>query len=918
MGAIDTTSLGRAVSLLGQLATERSKDPVAMNDFAVALVAAADQWNDAMAYLRALDVLGRAIAIDSGRPEIRYNYALLLERLHLRASAQAAWLEVAKTEPIKEWRLEAQRHAAARLSAESSFSWGDSTAGHLAAQYGEDSAAALAARDPLAARDFALRGWSQWAEELSRGQAARAVAIERQVASVGSHLAEAGLDGSLRLDAGELNACRRGREHLARLGGAINLHLAGGYDDAAGELSVIERGLRSHDCPLWRWTAFYRASAELNRSRYDVADRALDDAIVHTRASEPALMGKLVWAQGVTQLRRGHYEMAAKLYRESHGWLERSHEEESVGGVSYLLTEALLFAGRIREASDEAIVGIKRLAPFRRSGYLNNHLTNVGVIARQSGLTFAALSIADEVVVTSRGVGRPQVISWALRNRARDFLRLGLLRKARTDLRAARSVAEGMRPGVGRDRILADIDLTLAEALRGSDPDSARVLLSDVVTTYRRLNLANHLPTALTQAGLHALAQGDTVSGAMSLRAALSLVEQQGRRFESNDLRVSLASSVDSVYDALISLELARQNPLAALDLLARAQMMPWIGLTSVSVPKSKNAPDWRNSIRADEAVLAYVLLPTKVGVWVGRGTLWQYRDLPSSRHGLDSLVSMVAAVDGRPAMSRIGLQGLYATLIRPVEPLLTGATRLIVVADRALTRVPFAALWDAESHRFLIEDREVVSLPALELLAGKHAEWRKPKGAYVYSGMSTLAGLAPLLGAQAEAGEIAAAYRTRAQTRGTVLNELEKARGMVFHFAGHAVNDQERPERSFLALEDTIRLTAAAISASTLQQLPLVVLSACSTQGTVTNGRGGANGLASSFLVAGARAVIGTQWDIEDEQARKFQRQLHEELRAGKMPGEALRSVQMSHLSDPDARASAPSVWGAYALSGR
>src|SRR5262249_55421578 len=123
------------------------------------------------------------------------------------------------------------------------------------------------------------------------------------------------------------------------------------------------------------------------------------------------------------------------------------------------------------------------------------------------------------------------------------------------------------------------------------------------------------------------------------------------------------------------------------------------------------------------------------------------------------------------------------------------------------------------------------------------------------------------LPGAEREARRVAAVYHDAtlltdsAAGHNAVLSSLRTA--TVFHFAGHAVFNGDRPELSYLALaaprtdDDPGILEAREISRLHLSNLKIVVLSACQTLSSHNSRTGAAAGLAASFLRAGAPAIV-------------------------------------------------------------
>jgi hypothetical protein len=144
--------------------------------------------------------------------------------------------------------------------------------------------------------------------------------------------------------------------------------------------------------------------------------------------------------------------------------------------------------------------------------------------------------------------------------------------------------------------------------------------------------------------------------------------------------------------------------------------------------------------------------------------------------------------------------------------------------------------------------------------------------------------------------------------TRARVLDLARDAR--VFHFAGHGVLDPGQPWDAHLRLADDERLTLADVLVAR-PALGVVVLSGCETGRAAALSRIESVGLPAAFLVAGSRAVLATEREVPDDQARRFVSRFYAAGGADR-PGPAFRqAVAETHAAgDP--------VWSAFHLFGR
>ena len=234
----------------------------------------------------------------------------------------------------------------------------------------------------------------------------------------------------------------------------------------------------------------------------------------------------------------------------------------------------------------------------------------------------------------------------------------------------------------------------------------------------------------------------------------------------------------------------------------------------------------------------------------------------------------------------------------------------IIIVPDRSLFKIPFAAL-ENESGKFLSENfriRIVPSLTILKLIQDSPADYHSQTGALIvgdpdvgevlYKGrrektprlpcareeaemIGGLLGVQPLLEKQA--------------TKQAVLQRIHSV--SLIHFASHG--DAERgeivlspqiPTDGKLPQEEDYLLTMTEISRDRLRA-KLVVLSCChSVHGQIR--AEGVVGIARAFLGSGARSVLVALWAIEDRATKQFMSRFYEHLARGENASESLHQA--------------------------
>jgi len=250
-------------------------------------------------------------------------------------------------------------------------------------------------------------------------------------------------------------------------------------------------------------------------------------------------------------------------------------------------------------------------------------------------------------------------------------------------------------------------------------------------------------------------------------------------------------------------------------------------------------------------------------------------------------------------------LAALYDAVIRPVEAALTGARRIIVVADPLLEGVPFAALYDRGARRHLVERTAVAMASSASSLV---RDDRPPRASFVVAiGLPTGAETAGLPESEREVQEVARLYdqavsiAPRHATWSAFTRAISSAAVDVVHIAGHAERQQGAGDAALLFAGGSgsvlQRISWKSIGAAPAIGAEVVVLAARETLRRPDSANTRALTLAEAFAGAGARDVVGTLVPITDRDARELFGALHRSLVAGDDAVDALRHAQLQAL---------------------
>ena len=378
-------------------------------------------------------------------------------------------------------------------------------------------------------------------------------------------------------------------------------------------------------------------------------------------------------------------------------------------------------------------------------------------------------------------------------------------------------------------------------------------------------------------------------------------------------------------------------------------------------------------------AVLEYVVGPARAPTTLfvvtrrtTRATLLPSIDsLTDAIDRLDALVEQNAPIDA-PARE------LGGALLGRATGALPGAlprrvTRLVIVPDGPLYRVPFAAL-RLPSGRAVVERYAIAIAPSATVIA---TLWHRPRRVGIARVLAfgdpilpheaiaetiseddptaaatgvargtpdtTAVGLIADTAVSADrdaaaaldrAGELprvpwsadeaalvgsfgtGSVVRLRADASAAYLARARLDSFAVVHFATHAVIDEASPARSALALAPGGGYTGF-VDPGDLELLrlhaDLVVLSACRTaRGAIVAGEG-VRGFAAPLLAAGARGVLVTQWSLNDRGAVPIVYAIYRGIAANLPIAEAVRRAELAALE----RGAPVRAWAAFTVTG-
>ena len=329
--------------------------------------------------------------------------------------------------------------------------------------------------------------------------------------------------------------------------------------------------------------------------------------------------------------------------------------------------------------------------------------------------------------------------------------------------------------------------------------------------------------------------------------------------------------------------------------------------------------------LAANDALVTYLSAPDRLYIFTVRRSGIGARVVPVDARALSDRVrtarQLLAGGSSNPS-TLTALGELYDLLMAPeiAGPTHEAVEQLIVVPHASLDGVPFAALWNRRTGRYLIEDHVVSYSPSAALMTGRAQRFSPIRDLVAFAPLpDSLPGterevraihdLVP--GSQLAIGRAATEQRVRAAL----------ASAHPIHIASHGAHNDQNPLFSRMTVGQAVDSTAPNDGQLEVREVlglhtesPLVFLSGCETGVTTTAAPFTEDleegSLAHAFLVAGAANVIATLWRVDDDDAAQVVRLTYQRLARGEAPAAALAGAQRVALHRNQRW-----TWAAYAV---
>ena len=643
-------------------------------------------------------------------------------------------------------------------------------------------------------------------------------------------------------------------------------------------------------------------NAYLYQSRYP---EALENYEASLRAAQEGKFDDLAalrWNNiGTVHYFAGNYAAAWGAYEEAAQVVSR-HETEAWARKAYtttLVNKATIRQrlNRYREALQLYQLVRQQIAkdPLSSAGPVADAqlLANTGALYRRLGDPYKALQAEEEALrLFERAQYRDGILGTLSSIAMTTFQDLDDRVKARRLFKRILEAAQQAKST--REETVARLNLGEIDLVENRR-DEAQAGFSLCLEAARRANLAEEEWRALFGLARLALAQNERRRAVVLLEQAAAKIADIEQRIQPGKERIGFLIDKRQALDLLIELRLGENKfDDSLLELIESSH--------SRSLRTRRTLPGLATLQRSITAGTTVLL------TWTGpqRTALIPLTRDTARIYWLEAGTRSRAV---RSYLARFPDSPFFPPLAARLESIaeVQAARRLLVIPDQWLGSIPWASPASARESAVQL----LPSVTLLELESKQLFRWpwqptslavavAQPDPQFIAADGNDLPPL-PLVAAEAE--ELSrrlpgknVLLKDKSATKAAVLAAMP--RFAVLHIAAHSVADPADAGHSRLLLQDA-PLFASELAGLPLDQLELVVLSACSSaQGEMIAGEG-LEGLTSTFLKAGAANVVGTLWPVPDQIAAQWSKAFYQHLGASE-PLEVAVAMANRAIDDP------------------
>lgn len=934
-----------ALRLLEEQAHRYPQRADIQSDLAAVWLARSRISGDPFDFIKALDAADRAVRLNSALPEAWFNLAIAAESLFLPTTVVRAWVSYLSLDEGSSWAWEARaRLAKARGPTERQL-WSEQRLRleHAVSRKIDKDLDEAVRRFTLLTRiwteDELLPRWARAELEKKGAKAEQLLSTIRRLAA--QHERVTG-DAMLWESVEAIDSAHgSGRGKLALghyLYGEGRQAHARHDTEKAEELFLQASGfLKQGNSPFALWSDLSIAVCRHEKRDSEEALARLDGLIRQIDLDRHrALAARSHWIRGLVQFAKSEPTLSLQEFKKALDLLKRSNAPEDEGAIHYLIASNLSYLGNREVAWQhlyKALAAMPRTVQERR---LFTAYDEAGTVLAKAGEPRASLYFRDEVIALSRAIQELDLIGLghAYLRRAESRFQAGDTTRAKTDLRRARGFAERIGSASFRKAVIAEIDVAEGEIAVATSPGRALYFFDSALAYYLRFGAYYDLPRIYLGRYSALMEAGQVEEAADDLAEGIEQYELVRERVGDETSRVSYFDQAQQLFELMVKLQVEAGRPKTALEYAERERAR---NLLDLRANARGLRPIGAHPLQADElairlpkgvTLVEYVSLPDYLLAWVIREKKIAHFKLNVKLQDLNGWVQSVREdlILGHHQRSIGKLEDLYDSIMRPLASDFGEGKLLVIVPDKALFGLPFAALRDRATGRYLVESRAVSISPSASFYveglslegSGGVLDSVLAVGASEFDRVA-FSRISSLREVESEATAVAGVYHKATLLLGAEATKrrfvAEAGRHEVIHFAGHTLSVPESPLSSMMLFSSSGSGDSGALHASDIYHLDLkqarvVILFSCSTGLSQVGNSDGRLGLVRPFLARGIGTVVAALWDVRDQRAIDLGVAFHRQLKVHRNPVRALSEAQECLIRSSDRSLSSPSTW--------
>ena len=316
--------------------------------------------------------------------------------------------------------------------------------------------------------------------------------------------------------------------------------------------------------------------------------------------------------------------------------------------------------------------------------------------------------------------------------------------------------------------------------------------------------------------------------------------------------------------------------------------------------------------------VLLYGVIPTGVVVWLVAPSTTQVQLLWLPPKKLEEQVERVATSLWLPTQTfaRAEAEALYTTLVAPFN-VTTRGSRLLIVPQGELAKIPFEVLVNPTSGRFLMQERAIGYAPNATFAAAMlKRDWVAPSTVNALIDQQFEASTQETTTIAALPGVDLQASAAQQLTKTQLLADLSRSSHAHLSLGGRTVRGERELWVQGENGETLIALDTADTAALDLRRMSLCVLSANEDLMLATDATNEVAGFAWAPLAAGAHNLIIKRWSVSPEHHTRFMEQFYLALSAGHLQPAQAAATTMRAI-EATSETAHPYYWASPMLIG-